>query len=308
MRAVQSPSPFDVPPGTPTEPAAPLAPTAPWPRPASSVDLSLRVAPARLRPLLMLWLTWWHETARIPLTIDDIGVAQAKLAWWSSALTEATQGQVQHPLIQKLIAQAGGADQLPPWAWWQEQLATLLDYLQQNRWMDEAALARHISGSTAQAAAGAAWLLGARTEAELAAARLWGNAIRRHHMLARLGQDARAGWVHVPIDVLQRFEVKAHQLVKPQRDAIPPGWPALLAHLHDEAQSAFMAARLATRTLPRDARLRLRPLAILGAILAAQGRAVAEAGITVLFERISLTPMRKAWAAQTQAWRLWWGA
>ncbi len=291
-----------------TEPTPRPARQAPWPVPGSSLDWSLRVAPPAKRPLLLLWLTWWHETARIPLTIADIGVAQAKLAWWSSALTEAQQGQSPHPVLQDLITRAGGPDALPPWAWWQDQLAALQDYLQQNRWMDEASRARHIARSTAQAAASAAWLLGARDPDELAAARLWGEAIRRLHMLARLGQDARAGWVHVPIDVLQRFEVKAHQLVKPQRDPLPTGWPALLAHLHGEAQASVQAARQATRALPRSARLRLRPLAILGAIQAAQGQAVAQAGGTVLFERITLTPMRKAWAAQTQAWRLWWGA
>jgi phytoene synthase len=308
MRAVHTPTPSDLPPGSPNPPAPPSGQAAACPRPGSSLEWGLRVAPPHQRPLLNLWLTWWHETARIPLDIEDIGVAQAKLAWWSATLAEAAQGQVQHPLVQALITQSGGPDRLPPWAWWQDQLSTLMDYLQQNRWMDEASLARHIAGSTAQAAAGAAWLLGARQETELDAARLWGIAIRRHHMLARLGQDARAGWVHVPIDVLQRFDVKAHQLVKPQRDTLPPGWPALLTHLHNEAQAAMLSARQATRALPRDARLRLRPLAILGAIQAAQGGAVADAGVTVLFERITVTPLRKAWAAQTQALRLWWGA
>jgi 15-cis-phytoene synthase len=308
MRAVHAPEPSDVPPGMSTEPSPRPAPQAPWPVPGSSLDWSLRVAPPDKRPLLLLWLTWWHETARIPLTIADIGVAQAKLAWWSGALTEASQGRAPHPVLQELISRAGGADKLPPWGWWQDQLTALQDYLQQNRWMDEASRAHHIGRSTAQAAAGAAWLLGTRSEDELDAARQWGQAIRRLHMLARLGQDARAGWVHVPIDVLQRFEVKAHQLVKPQRDQLPPGWPALLAHLHGEAQASVQAARQATRALPRAARLRLRPLAILGAIHAAQGQAVAMAGATVLFERITLTPLRKAWAAQTQAWRLWWGA
>lgn len=308
MPAVHEPIPHDAPPGAPTAPALPPAPAGPWPRPGSSLDWCLRVTPEPHRPLLSLWLRWWHETARIPLDIEDIGVAEAKLSWWSGALAEAMQGEAQHPVLHELLARADGTDELPPWAWWQDQLAALMAYLQQNRWMDEATLTRHIRDSTAQATAGAAWLLGARSEPELHAARLWGVAIRRHHMLARLGQDARAGWVHVPIDVLQRFDVKAHQLVKPQRAQLPPGWPALLAHLHGEAQAAVLAARQATQLLPRAARLRLRPLAILGAIQAAQGQAVANAGDTVLFERITLTPLRKGWAAQTQAWRLWWGA
>jgi phytoene synthase len=271
--------------------------------------LALRAVPAERRELSAIWLTWWHETARIPLTIEDIGVAQAKLGWWAGAVQEAAAGASAHPTLKAmLLANAGEPDAAPPWPMWLDQLQALQDLLQQNRWMDEASLTRHLQRSTAQAAAGLAWLQGARADATLDAARLWGLALRRHHMLARLGQDARAGWVHVPVDTLQRFEVKAHQLVKPQTGQTPPGWGALLAHLHQQADEAGSLARAATRALPARERQHLRPLAVLGAIYAAQSRAVLASGDAVLFQRLTLTPLRKSWEAQKQAWRLWWGA
>lgn len=279
-----------------------------WPMPDGSLALALRATPDACRAPLLLWMSWWHETARIPLTIDDTGVAEAKLAWWSQAVGEAASGQAQHPVLRGLLDAAALGTPLPPWPLWQNQLQHLTAYLHQNRWLDEASLSRHIAGTTALAAEGAAHLLGATSSAEFAAAHAWGVAMRRHHQLGRLGQDARAGWVHVPIDTLQRFDVKAHQLVKPAAGPMPAGWPALLQHLHAQAREATAAARAATRALPWAARQRLRPLAVLGAVLAAQGQAVADAPDVVLHQRLRLTPLARTWAAQRQAWRLWWGA
>ena len=279
-----------------------------WPAPGSSLAICLSTVPPLQRERVHTWLKWWHETARIPLDILDIGVAETKLAWWVNALNEAAQqGQAQHPILQTLLSSSAPGD-LPPWPMWLTQLQAQLDYLHQNRWMDEAALSHHLATTTGEAAACVAWLLGVHDEAGLAAARAWGIGIRRCHQLARLGQDARAGWVHVPIDTLQRFDVKAHQLVKPQAGQLPDGWPALLAHQHGLAREAINAARAATRALDSHTRQRLRPIAALGAIMATQADAVAQAGGTVLFERLRLTPLRKAWAAQRQAWRLWFGA
>jgi phytoene synthase len=242
------------------------------------------------------------------LTIHDIGVAEAKLLWWLNAIQEAQGGQAQHPVLRSLLAGAQSPDDLPPWPWWTTQIQALMDYLHQNRWMNQAGLDRHIEATTGHAAMGAAWMLGAREASTLKAAQLWGIATRHHHQLARLGWDARAGWVHVPVDVLQQFDVKAHQLVKPQAGQTPPGWAALLRHLQGQASQATQAARLATRQLPAAERQKLRPLAVLGAAQTAVGQAVAQAGDQVLFERVGLTPLAKTWAAQRQVWRLWWGA
>jgi phytoene synthase len=285
------------------------APRLPWPRPGSSLALALRATPASRRALTGLWLNWWHDTARIPLSIEDVGVAEAKLAWWMGAVGEAAAGQAQHPLLRAMTQAAGPIpDALPPWDWWQDQLQALQGLLHQNRWMDEPTLARHVAQSTGNAAACVAWLQGARDAATLDAARLWGQALRRHHMMARLGQDARSGWVHVPVDTLQRFEVKAHQLVKPQRGQTPEGWGPLLVHLHAQAARASQQARDATGALPASQRQLLRPLAVLDAVLGAQSQTVSRQGDAVLFERLTLTPWRKSWLAQQQAWRLWWGA
>ncbi len=305
---VHHPEKFSAPEGAPaaTQGEA-ITRAAVWPRPGSSLALALRSIPEQRRDLSHHWLKWWHETARIPLTIEDVGVAETKLLWWMGAVAEAAAGQAQHPLLQAMTqASSADADALPPWAWWQEQLQALQALLHQNRWMDEATLARHVAQTTGNAAACLAWLQGAREAPTLDAARLWGLALRRHHMLARLGQDARAGWVHVPVDTLQRFEVKAHQLVKPQRGQTPAGWAPLLAHLHAQALQASQQARQATRALPSRQKQLLRPLAVWDAMLAAQSLAVSRQGDTVLFERLTLTPLRKSWLTQQQAWRLWW--
>jgi phytoene synthase len=261
----------------------PISPVV-FPRVGSSLYYALALVPAKQRPALQLWLQWWHETAQIPLNIADPGVAETKLRWWQQELLDAAQGQAHHPLIKAMRAQAdlpGGAP-LPDWTCWQSQLQGLIDLIHQNRWMDEASRQRHALSTSSAACEGAAHLLGARSAPTMQAARQLGLGLRQAHQLARLGQDARAGWVHVPIDVLQAHEVRAHQLSKPSPGQAPDGWPALLQHLHAQAQSNIKTGLAAAQALPQNEAHALRPL----------------------HERIVLTPLRKWWICQRVRWGL----
>lgn len=279
----------------PASPAFPLQ--------GSSLAHALRLTKASHRPALACWLNWWHETARIPLDVHDPGVAETKLRWWIHELQTTGQGRPNHPLMRErtgLKLPAGA--KWPETPLWLNQVEGLIQLVHQNRWMDEAHFTHHAQQTTGLACEGAALLLGAGSEPAREAARLLGIGLRLSHRLARLGQDARAGWVMVGIDLLQAHDVKAHQLVKPVPGQTPPGWTPLLADLAQRARQPLQEALGKVKHLPREQARALRPLVLLAHLALAQVEVVASAGDAVLHQRLLPTPWRKAWIAQRVAW------
>jgi phytoene synthase len=277
-----------------------------FPRYGSSLHYVLSITPNAQRSSLKLWMRWWHETATVPLSVSDPGVAETKLRWWQQALHEATHGRIQHPLLKALLADGAmpAPGRLPDWPIWHSQLDGLITLIHQTRWLDEASLQRHASMTTGAACEGAACILGAHSEAALRAARQIGLGLRLAHQLARLGQDARAGWVNVAIDVLQQHQVRAHQLSKPDAAQRPEGWSSLMAHLQLQASRALREGLLQRQHLPQAEARALKPLAALAHVYLQQIEAVASQGDRVLHERIVLTPLRKWWISQRVRWGL----
>lgn len=265
------------------------------PAPGSSLYYAMRMAPLSRRPAWEAATACWLTVARIPFTVSDPGVAETKLRWWQQEWQRAAAGQPQHPLLVAL------AQRLPQAEWpdaavvlgWME---ALVQQAHQNRWLDEASLAHHLAQSGGQSAWAAAHLLGVRSAAGREVATALGAALHRAKLLARLGQDARAGWVHVPIDQLQRHEVRAHQISRPE-NPMPPGWDALLATLSAQTHAGLRAAWHQAQTLPSAERRALRPLLALARCADALTDQIARSGDRVLRERLMLTPLHKAWLA-----------
>lgn len=277
-----------------------------FPRTGSSLYYALAAAPTSRRQALQSWAQWWHETAQIPFKVQDPGVAETKLRWWLQEINDAAQDQAHHPLI-KALRQAGASTpsmQLPAWPLWANQIEGLITLINQTRWLDDAGLQRHMRQTTGSAAEGAAILLGATSDAARQAAHQLGWGLRQAHQLARLGQDARAGWIQVAIDVLQAHDVRAHQLSKPDAATPPEGWPKLLSHLHGQARAHIQQGLQACRALPSAEQAALKPLVVLSHIHLQLIDEVASRGDRVLHERIVLTPLRKWWIAQRVRWGL----
>lgn len=259
----------------------------PSPSVGSTLYYTLQMVPSPRREALRCWWQWWHEVSSIPFDIQDPGVAEAKLQWWHQEIQGAAKGQATHPLTQALMP----SPELPLWL---QQIEGLITLIHQTRWLDAAALQHHRKQTTASAAEGCAVLLGATTEAARLAARQLGQGCRQVHQLARLGQDARAGWVHVPVDVLQKHNVRAHELTKPAPQA-GENWPALLAYLCEQAQAQLNGGLTGIRALDRTERRALRPLVALAHMQLALLDEIRASEDRVLHERLLLTPLRKWW-------------
>ncbi|MBH1986420.1 MAG: squalene/phytoene synthase family protein [Burkholderiales bacterium] len=289
-------------PAAPTPLSANHSPVA-FPRSGSSLYHALRLVPSERRTALLTWARWWHELARIPADVQDPGVAETKLRWWLQELVDTDRGQPHHPLMKEREAARLPADGAwPALATWQGQVEGLIQLVHQTRWMDEAHFARHAEQTTGRACEGAALLLGAKGDAAGAAARRLGLGLRMAHRLGRLGQDGRAGWVNVGIDVLQAHGVRAHQLTQPDASATPDGWAGLLADLQARATGPLDEALSAIRALPPEPARALRPLVALAHMARQQAQVVGSAGDAVLHQRLLLTPLRKAWITQRVAW------
>jgi phytoene synthase len=272
----------------------------------TSLYYALRCAPQPQRVSLTVWLQWWHEIAQIPLNVSDPGVAETKLRWWTHELQSCRQGQASHPITKALSNTFQDTDAASDRVWQLalEQVDALIDLVHQTRWMDQATLRRHQTGSTGAATEAVALLLGVSSAQGASWARQLGVGLRQSHQLARLGQDARAGWMHVPIDVLQNHDVRAHQISKPQLGQTPPGWPALLSHLVLLAQTDLLQALTGIRALPSPERSALKPLIALAHMHLALLEALSASGDTVLHQRLMLTPLRKWWITQKVRWGL----
>lgn len=271
-------------------------------RPGSSLYYALQSAPLALRPALQAWVHWWHEVSTIPLSVNDPGVAQTKLAWWHQEVRNSFDGKPTHPLTKPLAQPVPAPGQWPPQELWLAQVDGMQALLQQTRWLDEVSQKKHALATTGDACEAAAHLLGARSPAALSAAREMGWGLRQAHHLSRLGQDARLGWLHTPVNILQRHDVKAHELLRPAPGQAPEHWPALLTYLHGQARQSLQASLQAIAQLPANERRALHPLAVLAALQMALIDEIAKQGERVLHERIMLTPLRKWWIATHVRW------
>lgn len=269
--------------------AAPTAPTQTLEQPEPGAANRARRAPCRLGGTVYL------AVSRVASDVSDPGVAAAKLRWWADELQGCAQAKAQHPATQALLRETGSA--FPAHALLRLVVACE-ESLQHGRLLDEAALLHHASGT-----AGPAWEALAQVIAwpEMAAGlQALGSALRLVEIIAGLGQDIRQGRLLVPIDDLQRYGIKAHELL----NASSP-WPydlryrSLMTHQSDRARARLEAA---IGALDKQARAagnqrgkELRPARVLGALASALLDELQANGFEVLHQRIMLAPLRKWW-------------
>jgi 15-cis-phytoene synthase len=269
-------------------------------RPYSSLALALRSCGKR-RPTIEAWLHWWHEVSNTPYHVTDPSVAEKKLAWWAKAITLSFEIPPQHPLL-KAIAPGSGVLTSPPIDLWLSQVHAMSDLCAQTRWLDDATLNRHIDGSTGAACQSVACMMGAKEEGSLQIAREMGQGLRRAHILARLGQDSKKGWLHIPIDWLQKHDVKAHALLKPAPTPHPPQLVQLLDAWQTDATERLKQSLSNAAQLPRKDKRALKPLVVLCKLNLQLLGDLKQQQYPMLHQRVSVGPWRKLWTSRKAAW------
>ena len=215
----------------------------------SSFYYSFLFLPAERRRAITALYAYCREVDDVVDEVSDPAIAQAKLAWWETEVAQLFAGSPTHPVTRAL------QPHLEPFAITRERLLQILEGmrmdLQQTRYLDFAALARYchlVAGVVGELASG---IFGSRQEATLQYARQLGLGLQLINMLRDVGEDARRGRIYLPIEDLQRFEVKAADLLHAR---YVPGFEPLMRFEAQRARAAIGAALAAPSRRTSNAR------------------------------------------------------
>ncbi len=232
--------------------------------------------------------------------VQDPSVAAAKLGWWEQQVQLAfSQGRADHPVLQALLPHA------PTYGIEARHLLQVAQGcrmdLEQSRYLDYGNLQRYCHLVAGVVGEVAARIFGHTDPRTVEYAHRLGLALQLTNILRDVGDDARRGRIYLPIDELQRFDVKAHELLK--REA-PWGYSdRFTALMRFQAERAHQNYDAALALLPEADRHAQKPGLMMANIYRTLLREIERDGFQVLHQRTSLTPLRKLWIAWRTNWR-----
>lgn len=223
----------------------------------------------------------------------DAGVAAIKLAWWRKEVADSFAGQPHHPVMQALLpALAPLGLQSTVRA---EHLLQIIEGcemdLSQTRYLDQSNLERYCHLVAGVVGEVAAHIFGQTDVQTTAYAHTLGQALQLTNILRDVGEDARKGRIYLPVSELQKFDVKAHEIL----NAIYSD--RFVALMQDQAAKAHQLYDSALMLLPPEDRRAQKPGLMMAAIYRDLLREIERSNFQVLSQRISLTPLRKFWLA-----------
>jgi phytoene synthase len=266
------------------------------PRPGSSAYYAIRFAPKQHRAALQALYEVMHAIHAVPREIEDPGVAATKLNWWRNELREAAQGTAHHPAVLRLQTELQQIDH-PCWSALQQGVAAVESDAQQSRYLDEPALLRQVRQIVSYQCHALTSILAPGHTLASEQTNASGVAVALVQLIRRLGHDVRRGVLCVPINELQQFDVKAHEILQIkaglEREA---RFQELMRLQAKRARLHLEQARSTLKMLPSAKRR-------FDAVLLAHNEqllnALEEANFAVLSQHIGLTPLRKLWLAWT---------
>lgn len=270
----------------------------------SSFYYAFLFLPPERRAAITAFYAYCREVDDVVDEVHDPGVAATKLSWWRSEIEGAFAGRPQHPVTKALMPHAA------VYGIRAEHLLQVLEGcemdLRQNRYLDEAALLGYchlVAGVVGEVAASIFGAAPGRplSEATRAYAHRLGRAFQLTNIIRDVGDDARRGRIYLPVNELQRFDVKANELLKRE-----PPWgysDRFTALMRFQAQRARACYDEAMTLLPAEERRAQRPGLMMAEIYSSLLEEIDRGGFQVLHQRVSLTPLRKLWLAWKTNWR-----
>jgi phytoene synthase len=265
----------------------------------SSFYYAFMFLPHTRRAAITAFYAFCREVDDVVDEVGDPGVAAVKLNWWRQEVSRAFAGTPSHPVTQALmpLASAHGIDE--------SHLQAVIEGcqmdLEQTRYLDFATLRRYchlVAGVVGEVAAS---IFGRTSEQTIAYAHTLGRALQLTNIIRDVGDDARRGRIYLPMDEMQRFGVKAAEIL--QRQA-PWGYSDRFTELmRFQAQRAQQTYDEALALLPEADRESQRPGLMMANIYRTLLREIEDDGFQVLHQRTSLTPLRKLWIAARTQWQ-----
>jgi phytoene synthase len=264
-------------------------------RSGSSFYYAFLFLPPPRRAAITAFYAFCREVDDVVDEALDPTVAATKLAWWRREVAGAFGGQPSHPVMQALMPLAG--DYGITGGHLQQVIDGCEMDLNQTRYLDFTGLQRYchlVAGVVGEVAAS---IFGRTQEATVAYAHRMGLAFQLTNIIRDVGDDARRGRIYLPVDELQRFEVKAHEILNRQYSE------RFRALMRFQAERAHRCYDEALALLPEADRATQRPGLMMANIYRTLLREIEADGFQVLHQRTSLTPLRKLWIAWRTNWR-----
>lgn len=255
----------------------------------SSFYYAFLFLPAPRRAAITAFYAFCREIDDVVDDAVDPGVAATKLAWWQGEVAQSFAGRASHPVLQALMPLAADF-QIE-----QRHLQAVIEGCQmdlsQTRYLDYPGLLRYchlVAGVVGEVAAN----IFGQTQAQTTSyAHKLGLALQLTNIIRDVGEDALRGRIYLPLNELQQFDVKAHEILKrnySERFTNLMRFQAQRAHgLYDEALAL----------LPQADRRSQKPGLMMASIYRALLREIERDNFQVLHQRVSLTPLRKLWLA-----------
>ena len=259
----------------------------------SSFYYSFLFLPPEKRRAIMALYAFCREVDDIADSVQDLGVARVKLAWWRTEIANTFTGNPQHPVGKALLPHVR---QLAlPAAQFNEIIDGMEMDLTYHRYPDFAALklyCHRVAGVVGQLSA---VIFGYTEPATLDYAHQLGIAFQLTNIIRDVGEDARRNRIYLPQDELQRFGVKLADILNGR---VSEEFRKLMAFQAARARDYYAEAFAA---LPGKDRKAQRAGLIMAAIYGTLLDEIEHDGYAVLNQRIALTPLRKLWIA----WKTW---
>jgi phytoene synthase len=258
----------------------------------SSFYYAFLFLPKPRRAAITAFYAFCREIDDVVDEVSDPGVAATKLAWWRKEVAQAFDGHPQHPVMQALMPHASvyGIEA--------RQLHEVIDGCQmdldQTRYLDFAALKRYCHLVAGVVGEGAARIFGQTDAQTTAYAHKLGLALQLTNIIRDVGEDALRGRIYLPVNELQQFDVKAHEVLNRVHS------DRFIALMKFQAERAHAAYEEALALLPAADRRAQKPGLMMASIYRTLLREIERDDFKVLDQRVSLTPLRKFWLA----WRV----
>ena len=255
----------------------------------SSFYYAFLFLPANRRAAITAFYAFCREVDDVVDEISDPSVAQSTLAWWQTEVVQAFAGKPTHPVMQALMphTQVYGIED--------KHLLSVIEGCQmdlnQTRYLDYAGLQRYCHLVAGVVGEVAAKIFGQTDPRTTTYAHTLGLAFQLTNILRDVGEDALRGRIYLPMDELQRFDVKVQDVLKGQYS------DRFTALMRFQAQRAHALYEQAFSMLPSSDRRAQKPGLMMASIYRTLLQEIEADSYQVLHQRISLTPLRKLWLA-----------
>jgi phytoene synthase len=259
----------------------------------SSFYYAFMFLPPPRRAAITAFYAFCREVDDVVDEVSDPGVAATKLAWWRKEVASGFGGQPAHPVMKALMPHA--ADYGIEAAHLNAVIDGCQMDLEQTRFLDWTGLARYchlVAGVVGEVAAN---IFGRSSDATTQYAHRLGLAMQLTNIIRDVGDDARRGRIYLPVSELQRFDVKASEILV---RAAPWGYSErFTALMKFQAERAHGCYDEALALLPEADRAAQKPGLMMANIYRTLLREIEADNFQVLHQRTSLTPLRKLWIA-----------